>query len=521
MFTSKPCPYNGGEVHKFVSNVIVVTSGNISNSAEIQILTKQTTSNKENTSYIGQEMLISLLDKYYPEIWISELPVLSRYLNTFKGYIEKLTETENVDEQVHDLIATHCQKKIENPDSLNKNEKDSPLDVLGKGGKRIWFQGGTGSGKTFIAHNYARTVISSIKKENKTSSSRYAVPVYLKAMWFENISVENQSLKEIIKKSFDYVGAEVAEIDIEAWLSTCGICIFYDELEMNSNPQLLNFLHDELTKLTASSSLILLSRFMDEHSIKISFKPEVWHIKEINLSQASRALSISMPLSNPKAKHIYRDVIQGNMLERLPRTPLAINILRKVFVDMELGKLPNNAFEFFEIFFEITLGKWEQKRDPSRPLDYKQVKAFLQTVAFRMVKSAKISIKVDEILDIAKNLLDTTGQKHIQPREYVHQIASFGEVCRIADDNFEFVQRTYQEFLAGCELKDHHWSHQEIKENYIKINWEESVIFAAGGKQKDDVLLGVLSDREVTNFSERFSKLKNLHMHLTGPECQI
>ncbi len=498
------------EKDKYVSEVYVVTNGNISHAAEAQIIKSLQPYNKENTSYLNIDVLVPLIDKHYPELWAYELPPMSRYLNCVKNFIEQITETDSPEFKVADAITTTCFKRLNETEPItNQNSNTAnPLEIVQKN-KRVWFQGPTGSGKTYIVKNYTDICLKLLKKEDKKEEVKIGkVPIYARSVWFDSNS--QPSLKEIINKSLTYLNFEVADGEIDTWIKNYGICFFIDEFEMHQSVKFINQLDLLIKNQTQDSSIIILSRIMDDNSKKLDFSFETWLLNEINLSQASQAISRAIVSTSPKAKNLYREIIQGSLLERLPRTPLAINILRKVFINLELGKLPNNAYEFFHMYFDITLGRWEQRRDPSQPLDYKQVRALLQSIAYYMVSNAKLTVTLKEISHLAKDLLATTGQSHIDPSEYIIKITTFGEICRVTNGTFEFTQRAFMEFLAGSEIKDHYWDHATIKENFLKYNWEDSIIFAAGGKQKDDKLLSILSAKEVNNFTDRFSKLKNL-----------
>jgi hypothetical protein len=216
-----------------------------------------------------------------------------------------------------------------------------------------------------------------------------------------------------------------------------------------------------------------------------------------------------IPTENKKGIQLYNEMLNNGVLERVPKTPLALNVLSQVFSG-QVNSTPVNMFEFFDMFFELVLGRWEPRRDIEGPLDYNQIRGFLQEVAYDMVNGTRLSIPVMMLIPTAEKVLISTRNSTMKPLEFIEAVARYGEVAVIRDNEFSFTQRTFMEFLAGCEFEKYHWKKEFIVENITDINWEDALLFAAGSKKKDDDLLADVHKIKEASSTDIFFKLKNI-----------
>ncbi len=318
-------------------------------------------------------------------------------------------------------------------------------------------------------------------KENK--ESKLIIPIYLRAQDIKNISrADNLDnvIFEVLKKYSEFCTLQ----DVKNWIKNSKFVIVIDELEKNKNIDSINLLYEKLIKNNPNGSLVLLSRIMEELSCPFSFVPTVWYLKFVNIAKSVTAVQ-NLISKNERATSRFKELVQNGIMERIPRTPLALKVLSHVF-GADLKSTPNNGFEFFDMFFEIVLGRWEPNRNTENLFDYAQVRTFFERSAFLMIQKGVTNIKARELEFIAKEILDGIGERKITPKDFIVTVATSGDIGFIEGDQFEFSSRTFLEFLAGCELKNQNWEKDFILEYLTDPDWEDAIIFGAGGKRRDD-----------------------------------
>ena len=281
------------------------------------------------------------------------------------------------------------------------------------------------------------------------------------------------------------------------------------ELEQKPEQKLINLIMD-CKNQNHFLTVVFLSREITKSAFEFKFPIETWRLMDLNLKGVKSALKAAIPSENTKSLNIYKDLLKENILEKIPRTPLAINALSHVF-SKHIKATPANTWEFFDMFFEIILGRWEIERNPDKDsLDYNQVRHFLQMVALEMVENDAKSTPIGLLIPYAKKVLESVNNNQMKPIEFIKKVTNLGEVAVIKNNEFLFTQKTFQEFLAGCEYEAYHWNKEHIIENITKLNWEDCIIFAAGKKKRDSELLSSLNKISEANHMQIFLKMKNI-----------
>lgn len=493
------------------NSVVVVTCGTISNNAQVELTSSLEQYNKSNTIYIERDALIKLIDEHYRELWSYELPVLSKYLLSLRAWVEKKTMYQSVFKDGIDFVGITCVRRLRTAEGLAKHDISKPKEIL-KPNTISWLQGGTGSGKTFTTWHLCELALNELKgsRKEKRQPKNFKIPVYVKARDLKSLMSDSKDqLISWIKTVAHEYAPDITPDEIVGWIQEHGCDLVVDEFELSPLVQQVDNVLNALLKLNPSSSVLLLSRFTDEVKYEFKSNPQVWYLKEINLAAASRMIASAGDKLGGKANQAYKEFVRDGMLQKLPRTPLALNVLRLVFEE-QIASLPNNIYEFFDMFFEIVLGRWERDRETSRPFDYKQLRSFLQRVAYRMTEKRVVEIDVADIKDVAEDVISSAAVTDLSADDYIVKVATIGDICRIDNGKFQFVQRTYQEFLAGCEFFQHYWNHDAVLERFTDIHWEDSIVFAAGAKCRDDELLKKLPTKYASNHFELFYKMKNI-----------
>ncbi|MDO9181421.1 MAG: hypothetical protein Q7U04_03390, partial [Bacteriovorax sp.] len=502
---------NTSGVKKLPSEVKVVISGTLTKGSEKEIIDSVESYNKSNTSFITQDILIELLNKFYPTIFEYNLPTLAQYLQNLSGSIIKRT-TLDEDSKLINFLNLKCYRNIESLETKKLKHEDADILSLIKVNSNVWLQGGTGSGKTYAVYQAIQKALAQITKKNKAkeihNDNEILIPLYVRSYLLENITVEN--IESLIREVLKNGNLKVTD-DLVNYLLNSNLLFVIDEFEKNPNVTKINSVVRIIKAHNPSNSVFLLSRQMEDSSFDFDLPFTVWRLKDINLSYAVKTVEQSIPSENGFQKAKLKELIQNGVLDRMPRTPLALNILKFVFAD-NIQNTPNNICEFFDLFFQIVLGRWEKKRDTLNLFDYNQVSSFFKSAAFKMVEENKITIEVEELFPIAQRVIDSVNDKVTTPQMFIKKISELGDIITIQNGCFEFVHRTYLEFLAGSYYSMYRWNNDFVLENIVELNWEDTLIFASGFKKMDDELLK--SVRKIPSITTRhkFLKMKNISL---------
>ena len=296
--------------------------------------------------------------------------------------------------------------------------------------------------------------------------------------------------------------------NIKNWLKDYHLLLVIDDFEQNPNQKIVDLIMS-YKKKNPFLSIVFLSREIETSGFNFKRSIEIWRLLDLNLNGVKSALKAAIPQENKRTLNIYNDLLKEDILKKIPRTPLAVNALSHIFSE-NIKTTPSNTWEFFDMFFEIVLGRWEPGRNLSNPLDYNQVRHFLEIAALDMVKQGVRTIPVMLLIPHAKQVLQSIHNDQIKPVDFIKKVADFGEVAVIRNNDFLFTQKTFQEFLAGCEYAAHHWDKEHIIDKIVELNWEDCLIFAAGKKKRDPDLLSSLNTISEKDHKRLFFKMKNI-----------
>lgn len=489
---------------KFPNKVIVVCSGNISNSAKEEIQSNIDLQ-RSNISFFASEKLIFLLDKYHPDFFQHKMPILATYLKDLLSYISKVTSIDSHLSNYVTPLDLRAEKILKNQNY--KIEKENPEKILKSNNKFYWLQGGTGAGKTYTIYKMAQNSLFNIATNTRSNlqTESLVIPFYFTAKQLDCFSSEKSILDSILE-NIKY--ANFSKDDLLSWISKHKVLLVIDDYEQNQKIHLTNQILNKISN--QNIILLLLSRRMNEDAFVFNKNPEVWRLCDVNLKTATKIIKQAVYSLNGKSSNIYEDLSSSGVFNRIPMTPLALNVLSYIFSE-RADSTPSNIYEFFDMFFEIVLGKWNAKRNTETAFDYKQVRHFLQRVAFEMVQRKVTSIPINDLYSIVRAVLKSVNEEdNITEEQFIKKIVDKYEIVNILDDRFSFNQKTFQEFLAGCEYVKHHWDKQNLIDNITDVKWEECLIFAAGSKARDDDLLNELKNIRENNVKDIFFKAKNI-----------
>ncbi len=488
------------------NKVLFITSGSFSANVKLELEKSKIIKSNPNTVIWDQENLIPLVSKYAPNVFEFQLPSLATYLERLSESIYNHSTYEATNSKVLGMLELECSRTIPSPDKIYTSSMNMKKLVLEKKND-LWIQGSSGSGKSYSIYQVCQYSIDKLRYN--VSSKELIIPLVIKA-----VEVTEDLLKlseeELVFKNIKKYYSGASEKEVSDWVNNNEVIFFIDEVEKVKEFERINELRARFNKLK-KVRFIFLSRLIEEIDLNIKFIYESWTLQDINLNKAISLIEDNITSDNNKAKRVLSDLKKNGTLEKVSRTPLAINVLSHLFSE-GASKTPNNAWEFMDMFFELVLGRWTPEiRDTNNLYDYTQNRAFLQKVALRMIENRTTSIHFSEIEDIAENILNSVNEKNVKTHAYVKELEGTNEIFTFDNDYFEFKERYYLEFLAGCEY-DKSWNNEFVIQNITDVGWEDVLIFAAGKRKDCNSLLENIDKVKEDTLTDNFMKVKNISL---------
>jgi hypothetical protein len=492
---------------KLPLRVWVFTSGNFSTTAETEIRKHLKYVSKSNISFVDQDKLVALISQHNPSFFKHQDPFASQYLSSLKNKIRQATSEDIASSGILGKVEVNCRRvQVEEPTKNTPQafKYEKVLNVFIKE-EQFWIKGGFGSGKSYTLVQYIEYLEG---LNQKLDSGPVPFPIYIKCQFKDKIDAETviaSALKEHINS--------YSEDDFKRILKDYPLLIIVDEFEKiihKNGPELVEEIEKYLKskKLKHKFRLGIMSReFTAFNKSSLSgFVP--WSIVDTGFNQLVDKFRVEFVEKNPERYKKYKDLMKDGMLKRIPKTPLALNILYQVF-SAGFEKSPQNLYEFFDLYFQIVLGRWnKQLRDASKATDYSQVRPLLEELAYTMCENDDECLDIAFVLKRINKYLKDIGDLKTDRDGYLEILARDSEIITLETGHFCFKDRVYKEFLAGCYVAKHYWKKDFIIENVLDPVWQEPIIFAAGMKNKDNELLGSLHKIKVADIDDKFSKLR-------------
>ena len=181
-------------------------------------------------------------------------------------------------------------------------------------------------------------------------------------------------------------------------------------------------------------------------------------------------------------------------LRDLVKTPLLCAMLCALHLE-EIGKLPQDRVQLYDACILMLL-----KRDEKREVDVsdyglkklrpKSSRAFLASLAFWMMENDVATIGRAD----AERILNKAGYDGAKLATYLSERT--GILQQQALDEFDFIHRTFQEFLAAQHIVEDHRVKPVVRQFADKSEWRETICLLAGYARAEDQarLLEVLFD---------------------------
>ncbi|MER8266293.1 NACHT domain-containing protein [Streptomyces griseus] len=200
-------------------------------------------------------------------------------------------------------------------------------------------------------------------------------------------------------------------------------------------------------------------------------------------------------------RDLSRQFEQNPTLRDLARTPLLCAVICALHRRRD-GFLPETRWRLYRSALEMLLGNRDHRRRIGDPegveLDVEEHTQLLQRIAVWLVREGQSEFTRDQALrQLGRALAGMERVRTQGPPERIltHLLNRSGLLQERAEDTYQFIHRTFQDYLAAKELiEDDHL--YELLRHADEEPWQDVVLLAAGhcGRRELAVLVGGLMD---------------------------
>lgn len=217
-------------------------------------------------------------------------------------------------------------------------------------------------------------------------------------------------------------------------------------------------------------------------------------------------------------RDLSRQFEQNSTLRDLARTPLLCAVICALHRRRD-GFLPETRWKLYRSALDMLLGQRDRRRRIGDPegiaLDIEEHTQLLQRIAVWLVREGQSEFTRDQALrQLARGLAGMERVSAQGPPEkiFTHLLNRSGLLKEHGDDIYQFIHRTFQDYLAAKELiEDDHLG--ELLRHADEEPWQDVILLAAGhcGRREIGLLVGGLLDAGEAH-GERSAARTTLHV---------
>lgn len=488
---------NGGLRKIFLSEIWIISNGNITNGAQEKIHHKY---KNKNIKFLPAEKVTALVDKYYPDYWTDFTVKVGEYLreivltanNLSKN--NSLIDINNSDIYVpQQLIRLNTTKSVFN--GSPKTVKRVTLDSALENEDFILIEAMMGAGKSTllakIAKNYA---------DSQEFSEKQTLPILLTATELSNLYSGN--IKEVVNKEISRGGLE--------FINKFIILIDgFDELKVDVSGR-LEFIEQifETARNLENVKVVITTRSIDEPELESEIDKYYARYKLCSLTIKQVISLVEKICKNVNVKQkLIKDLDKSHLFRVLPKTPISAILLAKLLKE-NVQEIPSTMTDLYNKYMELSLGRWDMDKGLQSQQEYDVIKNVTIELAKFIMDNSLIEISIGDAKAVfnkytsSRNLKidkDYIFEKLLNKEEILTFKKQKNTIC--------FRHRTFAEYFYAQGLNRDNSAH--IDEEIYDMYWATSYFFYIGLKRDCPELLKAINDIKFTKEHYRLLKIFN------------
>ncbi|BES63668.1 hypothetical protein SANA_01070 [Gottschalkiaceae bacterium SANA] len=394
-----------------ITEIIVTTIESISKHSQ-QVI--QEAYPKTTIKFFDGKSIVRLIDKYFPNYWIGNHPIVANELTKTNTEIIQIDKSMNlaicksIDSELYidpTIEKTHI---FDSEDTTKKGSKNKnythkaelvDIDKIIETEKFILIDGEMGFGKSKLLRNLCKNY-----SAQETYFQKSLFPIYLRYTDF--LKIYNLSFTSVITDKFSDEKIAV--------LPSNNVFLFLidgmDEGMENSSDQ-LDHLHTMLQELDSKNMKVIIStrpfhlpnkdEILHNHLVSLRIRP----LKKQQLLELIKKLCENIQISD----QLLDDLNNSILMKDISKSPIVGLILADLLYQINIREIPSSLTDLYTKYLEVCLGKWEGEQVISMP-EYNVIDIVLQRLSTEMLDNQRSSLSYSEYVYYFKN--------HIEDRSY-------------------------------------------------------------------------------------------------------
>ncbi len=488
---------DGGVRKIFLSEIWVVSNGNITNAAQQKI--HHTYKNK-NIKFLSTDKLTNLIERYYPEYWDDTSISVGEYLREVRVTANNLgSNTSLLDPSQSDIYIPQSLVKTTTKRTLQYNSrhtlKKECIEEIIEFERYILIESSMGTGKSTLLSRLAR-----LYTETEQYSLKKILPILITARDLIDVYKSDiRTLIQNIKQRSAVSGQNGFLLLIDA----------LDELKITSDER-LEFLKN-LYKFSSEYSdlkIIVTMRNIDdpEFETEIDKFYSRYMLCTLTVKQVIDIVDKFCKNTNVKIR-LSRDLDKSHLFRVLPKTPISAILLAKL-LNENVQEIPSTMTELYSKYMELVLGRWDMDKGLQSQREYDIINNVTINISQFILNNSLIEISLGDAKQIFDEYTDSRNLQ-IDKASVFKKLTKKTEIYRFNSikNTIGFRHRTFAEyFFAMGLMRD---QSALINEEIYDLYWATSYFFYIGMLRDCPQLLEAIDKIEFTSDMYRLSKVFN------------
>lgn len=485
--TNVPRKIDGGKKEIILSQVWVISTGNITNGAKDKIYAKYPGT---NVQFVDVDQLSDMVNKYVPSYWSDvELPV-SIYLNDTKARSEELDTSFDLTQlQGEPIYIDQDIRRIEvDPYRTNKRQesrKAKRVNIEKELAEHnfLLIEADMGGGKSRFLRNLTQHYASV-----ETFMEEKILPVY--GTFKELVDNYSSDLRLMLEEKVSGEVREVVGKDAQFLFLIDAV----DEKDMP--PEELSKTLMELTNRLNEEKryrLLLTSRHISNVDFDKRFSQRLarYEIAPLSMGKIIRFLDTVCRRLNLHTR-VIEDLQRSHLFDRLPRNPIATILLGQLLAENQ-QELPLTMTELYEKYMELALGRWDMSKGLQSQQEFETLENVLMDLAEYMLENELETINLQEVEDRFREYLNARNL-NVDVSQLVDRAVKRADVLTRSNDGHAvwFKHRSFAEFLYAKWLRKNGKLEPNLRA--FEIYWASTYFFGLGLQKDAPELLEGLID---------------------------
>lgn len=501
--TNVPRKIDGGKREVTISQVWVISTGNITNGAKDKIYAKYPGT---NVQFIDADQLSSMVNEHVPSYWSEvDLP-LSVYLNDTKVRSEELdtsfdlTQVQGVSIYIdQDIVQVDTDPY--NTGRRRKNRKTKRVNIEKEiiDNRFLLVEADMGGGKSKLLRKMTQHYADvAIFQEEKI----LPVPTTFR----EVVDDYGGDLRSVLNNKVPHQAQEAVNQDVQYLFLIDAV----DEKDMPPE-DLSKMLMEFINTLHAEKRyrLLLTSRHISNVDFDKRFSHHLarYEIAQLSMGKIVKFLDTVCRRLNLHTR-VIEDLQRSQLFDRLPRNPIAAILLGQLLAENQ-QELPLTMTELYEKYMELALGRWDMKKGLQSQQEFETLENVLMNLAEYMLENEIGTISSKEVEDRFRKYLEERNLK-VKVEQLIDRAVRRADVLTRSSDGHSiwFKHRSFAEFLYAKWLRKNGKLEPNLRA--FEIYWASTYFFGLGLQKDAPELLEGLIDLPTETDGQRWMKMFGL-----------